>query len=180
MTCGADVTTLAATIEVGFNPNVAMSLRSACHVGHKRTIAAGVILNAPSAPIASTMMRSWSTRSSLPGRGIARARRHLREQARDGQDGGITAIRDKAPRIDVRTFSDKRCRRRMPITEALPPVGRMRRIDRGAAGADDIFRLDRKFRTVMGMVFAVDGEGLHGTGLLKVGKMGDPSDSGHS
>jgi hypothetical protein len=30
----------------------------------------------------------------------------------------------------------------------------MRRIDRGAAGADDIFRLDRDFRSVMGRVFA--------------------------
>ncbi|MEG8058499.1 hypothetical protein QP150_19200 [Sphingomonas sp. 22L2VL55-3] len=42
------------------------------------------------------------------GCGIARARRHLHEQAGDGQNGGIVAIRDKAPRIDVRTFSDKR------------------------------------------------------------------------
>jgi hypothetical protein len=49
----------------------------------------------------------------------------------------------------------------------------------GATSADDILRLDRDFRTVMSRVFAVDGEGLHKTGLLKVGKMGDPSGSGH-
>lgn len=54
------------------------------------------------------MMRKLVDQILTPGRGLARARCHLREHARDGQDGGITAIRDKAPRIDVRTFSDKR------------------------------------------------------------------------
>ena len=88
-----------------------------------------------------------------PGRGVARARRHLREQARDGPDGSIIVIRDKASRIDVRTFSDGADISGMLRIEALPPVGRMRRIDRGAAGADDIFRLGRDFRTVMGRVF---------------------------
>jgi hypothetical protein len=62
---GSDVTTLAATVEVGFNPNVAMSSKSVCPVAPQRTIAAGVILNPPSAPIASTMMRKLSTKSSL-------------------------------------------------------------------------------------------------------------------
>jgi hypothetical protein len=54
------------------------------------------------------MMRKLVDQILAPGRGIARACRNLREQARDGQDGGIAAIGDKAPRIDVRTFSDKR------------------------------------------------------------------------
>ena len=54
------------------------------------------------------MVRKRVDQILAPGRGIARARRHLHEQARDGQDGGIAAIRNKAPRIDVRTFSDKR------------------------------------------------------------------------
>ena len=76
------------------------------------------------------MMRKRIDQILAPGRGIARASRSLREQARDGQGGGSAAIEDKAPRIDVRTFSDKRCRRGMPRTEALPPVGRMRRIDK--------------------------------------------------
>ncbi len=43
-----------------------------------------------------------------PGRGIARARRHIREQARDGQDGGNIAIGDGLPRIDAVTCGDKR------------------------------------------------------------------------
>ena len=99
------------------------------------------------------MMRKLVDQILAPGRGIARARRHLREQARDGQGGGIAAIGDKAPRTDVRTFSDRAYISGMLRIEALPPAGRMRHIDCGAAGADDIFRLGRDFRTVMGRVF---------------------------
>ncbi len=76
------------------------------------------------------MMRKLVDRILAPGRGIARARRSLREQARDGQDGGIAAIRDKAPRIDVRTFSDRADISGMLRIKALPPVGRVRRIDK--------------------------------------------------
>ena len=54
------------------------------------------------------MMRKLVDQILAPGRGKARARRHMHEQARDGEDGGIASIRDKAPRIDGRTFSDKR------------------------------------------------------------------------
>lgn len=105
---GADVTTLAATVDVGLNPNVAMSSRSACPVAHKRTIAAGVIRGRSIGTDRTDHDAQAVDQILAPGRGIARARRNLREQARDGQDGGIAAIRDKAPRIDVRTFSDKR------------------------------------------------------------------------
>lgn len=54
------------------------------------------------------MMHKLVDQILAPGRRIARARRHLREQARDEQGGGSAAIEDKALRIDVRTFSDKR------------------------------------------------------------------------
>jgi hypothetical protein len=54
------------------------------------------------------MMHKLVNQILAPGRGIARARRSLREQVRDGQGGGRAAIEDKARRIDVRTFSDKR------------------------------------------------------------------------
>ena len=76
------------------------------------------------------MVRKRVDQILAPGRGIAHARRSLREEARDGQGGGSAAIEDKALRRDVHTFSDKRCRRRMPHTKALPPVGRRRRIDK--------------------------------------------------
>jgi hypothetical protein len=105
---GADVTTLAATVDVGLNPNVAMSSRSACHVAHKRTIAAGVIRGRSIGADRVDHDAQAVDQILAPGCGIARARRGLREQARDGQGGGSAAIEDKAPRIDVRTFSDKR------------------------------------------------------------------------
>jgi hypothetical protein len=54
------------------------------------------------------MMRKLVEQILAPGCGIARARRTLREQAGDGQNGGVVAIRDKEARTDVRTFSDKR------------------------------------------------------------------------
>ena len=76
------------------------------------------------------MVRKRVDQILAPGRGIAHARRSLREQARDGQGEAAPPIEVKAPRRDVRTSSDKRCRRGMPRTEALPPVGRMRRIDK--------------------------------------------------
>ncbi len=108
MASGADVTTLAATVDVGLNPNFAMSSRSACPVAHKRTIAVGVIRGRSIGADRIVHDADLVDQILAPGHGIARARRHLREQARDGQDGGIAAIRDKAPRIDVHTFSDKR------------------------------------------------------------------------
>ena len=76
------------------------------------------------------MMRKRIDQILAPGRGIARASRSLREQARDGQGGGSAAIEDKAPRIDVRTLSDRADVSGMLRIEALPPVGRMRRIDK--------------------------------------------------
>jgi hypothetical protein len=105
---GEDVTTLAATVEVGLNPNVATSSRSACPVAHKRTMAAGVIRGRSIGADRIDHDAELVDQILAPGRGIARARRSLREQARDGQDGDIAAIGDKAPRIDDRTFSDKR------------------------------------------------------------------------
>ncbi|WP_189677869.1 hypothetical protein [Sphingomonas glacialis] len=102
------MTTLAATIEVGLNPNVATSSRIACPVAHKRTIAAGVIRGRSIGADRVDHDAQAVDQILASGRGIARARRGLREQARDGQGGGSAAIEDKAPRIDVRTFSDKR------------------------------------------------------------------------
>jgi len=105
---GADVTTLAATVEVGLNPNVAMSSRMLCPVAHKRTIAAGVIRGRSFGADSVDHDADLVDQILAPGCGIARAPRHLHEQAGDGQNGGVVAIRDKAPRIDVRTFGDKR------------------------------------------------------------------------
>ena len=130
MASGADVTTLAATVDVGLNSNVAMSLRSACHVAHKRTIAAGVILNPLSAPIASTMVRKRVDQILAPGRGIAHARRSLREQARDGQGGGSAANRGQGAKARRPHLQ----RQALPTWDApyrgSSPVGRMRRIDK--------------------------------------------------
>jgi hypothetical protein len=77
-------------------------------VARKRTVAAGVIRGRSLGADRVDHDAELLDQILAPGRGIARARRNLREQARDGQDGGIAAIGDKAPRIDVRTFSDKR------------------------------------------------------------------------
>jgi hypothetical protein len=105
---GAGVTTPAATVEVGLDPNVAMSSRMHCPVAHRRTIAAGVIRGRSFGADRVDHDADLVDQILTPSCGIARARRHLHEQARDGQDGGSVAIKDKAPRIDVRTFSDKR------------------------------------------------------------------------
>ncbi|WP_457350882.1 hypothetical protein [Sphingomonas sp. UYP23] len=102
------MTTLAATVEVGLNPNVAMSSRIACPVAHRRTIAAGVIRGRSIGADRIDHDAELVDQILAPARGIARARRHLHERARDGQDERLAAIRDKAPRIDVRTFGDKR------------------------------------------------------------------------
>jgi len=89
---------------VGLNPDLAMSSTMLCLVAHRRTIAAGVIREPFIGADGVDHDADLVDQILAPGRGIARARCHLREHARGGQ-GGITAstrrqsTKDRRPRL---------------------------------------------------------------------------------
>jgi len=127
------------------------------------------------------MMRKRVDQILAPGRGIARARRSLREQARAGQGGGSAAIEDKALRRDVRTFSAKRWHKwDVPYrgSSTRRSYATHRQAERQALTTSSASTVISA-RYWAGYSKGV-GEGLHGTGLLRVGKLGNPSGSGHS
>ena len=98
-----------------------------------------------------------------PGRGIARELRHIREQARDGEGVFGSSLGSLSPRIDVLPLRKRDDVGRLFPVETLPGIRLVGAVDRGPAGGDGILRLHRDIATIQGRVFALDGEGLHGT-----------------